>query len=119
MSMGAKLGAHRRALTMAQRNTLAACLTYGQAAAVRLTQEARRARGWTDRTQQARQGLQGSASTADGRIRVELRQSAPHGVYLETVRFRHKGRLGVLFPTLRRCAPQIVTGWAQATRRRE
>lgn len=119
MSMAVKLGAHRRALSRARQNTLAACLNYGQAAAVRLTQEARRARGWTDRTQQARQGLQGSASAASGRIRVELEQSAPHGVYLETVRFRHKGRLGVLFPTLRRCAPQIVTGWAQATRRGE
>ena len=36
-----------------------------------------------------------------------------YGVYLENVKFRHKGRLAILYPTVKKMAPEIIQGWAR------
>lgn len=105
---------HLQALAAAESATLGACLAYGNRAAERLVRAARAARPWTDRTRAARNALTGRAQATPAGVRVELAHGAAYGVYLETIRFRHKGRLGVLYPTLRRLAPEIISGWARA-----
>lgn len=105
---------HLRRLTTVQEKTLRACLTYGKAAANKMVRTAKLTRPWTDRTHMAKNALNGGASEiAPGRVRVELAHGTRYGAYLENVKFRHKGRLAILYPTVKKMAPEIIQGWAR------
>ncbi|MGN0761981.1 MAG: hypothetical protein ACI4MK_01285 [Aristaeellaceae bacterium] len=107
-----------RQLTETQQRTLYACLTYGRAAATQLVKEAVIHRPWEDRTHLAKNSLNGGAYLTDsGRVRVELAHGVYYGVYLEKVRFRHKGSLAIVFPTMRKMSTGIINGWAQVVKR--
>lgn len=104
-------------LTQIQQQTLNACIIYGQAAANKMVKEAKLKATWKDRTHLARNTLNGGASWRGRRVRVELAHGMYYGVYLEKVRFRHKGNLAIVFPTVQKMAPEIVEGWAKAVRK--
>lgn len=112
MSIRVETQEHLRKLTEVQSRTLFACLTYGKAAANKLVRTAKLTYRWEGRTHLAKDTLNGGASEiAPGRVRVELAHGMRYGVYLETVRFRHKGRLAILYPTVKKLAPDILRGW--------
>lgn len=48
---------------------------------------------------------------------LELAHGVHYGTYLELKRFRHKGNLAVVYPTVKRMAPEIIQGWAQTVRK--
>lgn len=103
-----------RQMTQVEQQTLRACLTYGQNAANKMVKEAKIHAPWQDRTPLARPSLNGGAREAGaGRVRVELAHGVRYGVYLEKVRFRHKGNLAIVFPTVKKMAPEIIQGWAK------
>ena len=109
--------AHLRRLNEIERRTLFGCMAYGKAAAMKLAKEAKQNRPWTDRTHLARRGLTGSAAQHGAKIRVELSHTTKYGVFLELKRFRHKGRLAIVFPTVKKMAPEIIEGWAAVVRK--
>ena len=105
---------HLRRLTTVQEKTLRACLTYGTTAANKMVRTAKLTRPWTDRTHMAKNALNGGASEiASGRVRVELAHGMRYGVYLENVKFRHQGRLAILYPTVKKMSPEVIQGWAR------
>ena len=107
-----------RQLTETQQRTLYACLTYGRAAANKMIRHARIHRPWTDRTHLAKNSLNGGAyQTGSNRVRIELAHGVSYGVYLEKVRFRHKGTLAIVEPTVQKIAPEIIQGWVQVVRK--
>lgn len=104
-------------LTEIQKHTLFTCMTYGRAAANKMVKEAKLKALWKDRTHLARNTLNGGASWHGRRVRVELAHGMHYGVYLEKVRFRHKGNLAIVFPTVQRMAPEIIEGWAKVVKK--
>lgn len=104
-------------LTEIQHNTLFACLKYGEAAANKMVKHARTHFRWEEHTRNAKNGLNGGASWHGKRVRVELAHGVHYGVYLEKVRFRHKGNLAIVFPTVQKMAPEIIEGWAKVVRK--
>lgn len=104
-------------LTQIQQQTLNACIIYGQAAANKMVKEAKLKAPWEDRSHLARNTLNGGASWHGRRVRVELAHGMHYGVYLEKVRFRHKGNLAIVFPTVQRMAPEIIEGWAKVVKK--
>lgn len=107
-----------RTLTERQERTLYACLSYGKAASNKMIRYARLHRPWQDRTHLAKNSLNGGAKQLNSsRIRIELAHGVNYGVYLEKVRFRHKGSLAIIEPTVQKLGPEIIEGWAQTVRK--
>lgn len=107
-----------RCLTQVEQRTLSACVTYGQVAANKMVKTAKQTRPWTDHTHLAKNSLNGGASKAGaGRVRIELAHGIHYGVYLELKHFRHKGNLAIVFPTVKKMAPEIIRGWGNVIRR--
>lgn len=107
-----------RQMSQVEQQTLRACLTYGQNAANKMVKVAKLTHPWENRTHMAENSLNGGASEAGaGRVRVELAHGVRYGVYLELVRFRYKGNLAIVFPTVKKMAPEIIQGWANVTQK--
>ena len=107
-----------RRLGEVQQRALYGCLKYGEAAAMKLASDAKRNIRWTEHTRNAKNSLTGSAFTlGTSRVRVQLAHGVRYGVYLENRVFRHKGRLDIVGPTVRKLAPEIMEGWAQVVRK--
>lgn len=108
---------HLARMTAIQQQTLNACLTYGKTSANKMLKEARTHFPWEEHSRNAKNGLNGGAKW-DGRVvRVELAHGVHYGVYLELKRFKHKGILAIVFPTVHKMAPGIVEGWARVARK--
>lgn len=107
-----------RQMTQLEQRTLSACVAYGQAAANKMVKTAKQTRPWTDRTHLAKNSLNGGAGKVGaGRVRIELAHGVHYGVYLELKRFRHKGTLAIVFPTVEKMAPEIIRGWSGVVRK--
>lgn len=107
---------HLARMMAIQQQTLNACLKYGEAAANKMVKEAKLKAPWDDGVPLARPSLNGGAKW-DGRVvRVELAHGVHYGVFLELKRFKHKGILAIVFPTVHKMAPGIVEGWAKTVR---
>lgn len=87
-----------------------AMLGYGKTAAAKLEAEARMNRPWRDRTAQARQRLKGDCEPTGRGIRLTLSHGVDYGVDLE---FGHQKRYAIVYPTLRRMAPEILRGFGK------
>lgn len=120
-----------RALTQIEQRTLFAVESYGKAAGTKMVAYARRNRPWRDRSRAARdsigyQVLRGNGQVASGVAggRIMTRQIAVQGIlvgltagpyyslYLETLTFRHAGRLAIWWPTVQAMQPEILRAWA-------
>ena len=110
---------HLAQLTEIQQKTLYGCLVYGKAAAMKMTKEAKIHRPWEDRTHLAKNSISGGADAAAGlhKITIHLSLGMNYGVYLENKRFRHKGRLAIIFPTVKKMAPEVLSGWVGIVKR--
>lgn len=102
----------KAALKSNERRTLYAIEAYGQAAGNKMLGYAKRKAPWTDRTHSARNTMSASSGWTGGRYRVTLSGGVRYAVYLELVNFRHKGRLSILWPTVRALGPEIISAWA-------
>ncbi len=101
-------------MTQVEQRTLYACLIYGRAAANKMVKDAKIHAPWQDRTPLARPSLNGEArEIVAGQVRVELAHGVYYGIYLELVRFKYKGNLAIVFPTVKKMAPEIIQGWAK------
>ncbi len=60
---------------------------------------------WTDRTGQARNGLQASVYNDGGIIVLELAQTVEHGRWLELIQ---DGHFAIIMPTIEALGPQII-----------
>lgn len=87
-----------------------AMLGYGKTAAAKLEAEAKTNRPWRDRTAQARQRIKGDCERTDKGIRLTLSHGVDYGPDLE---FRHQKRYAIIYPTLRRMAPEILRGFGE------
>lgn len=106
-----------RTLGAIEQRVLFGVLTYGKAAAMKMAKDAKINRPWTDRTHLARRGLTGHAYWHGNKVRVEISHTMHYGVYLEHKRFRHKGVLAILYPTVKKMAPEVLEGWAAVVRK--
>ena len=85
-----------------------ALMAYGETSARKLQSIAARERPWTDRTSHARQRLEGYCKKDESeKIRIYLAHGVDYGVELE---FKYEKRYAIIYPTLRREAPKIVSG---------
>jgi hypothetical protein len=60
---------------------------------------------WTDRTSNARNGLQAKASRAGSTHRITVSHSVPYGIFLEV---RNSGKYAILRPTVDHEGPELV-----------
>ena len=97
----------RRNLTALPDRVEKAVMQYGRTSAVKLESKAKEDRPWTDRTAHARQRLHGSCSRIDTGIRISLAHGVDYGVYLELA---NEKMYAIIYPTLQREAPQIMSG---------
>lgn len=83
---------------------------------LRAEAQARRGAKWTDRTGNARSGLNGSytvsKSGGSATFTIVLAHSMSYGYWLETVHFAHKGDLSIILPTLYRGESPVSTQWS-------
>ena len=84
-----------------------AVMKYGATEAVRLESEAKENRPWNDHTAHARQRLKGKCVRTPNGIRITLSHGVEYGIYLE---FAHEKRYAIIYPTLRRKAPDVMSG---------
>lgn len=59
---------------------------------------------WTDRTGNARSGLDVSVDDNGGEISLQLYHTVDHGLWLELIQ---NGRFAIIMPTLQKYAPEI------------
>lgn len=104
--------AHLRRLTQIQQRQLYAIQAYGKVAGNKMVRYAKANRPWQDRTHMAKNAIATSTSWHSGRLRVNLHSGMHYGIYLEFKRFKHKGRLSIWFPTVRKLSPEILAAWA-------
>ena len=107
---------HLARMMAIQQQTLNACLKYGEAAANKMVKEAKLNHPWKNRSYTAQNSLNGGAKWNGQVVRVELAHGVHYGVFLELKRFKHKGILAIVFPTVHKMAPGIVEGWAKTVR---
>jgi hypothetical protein len=65
---------------------------------------------WTDRSSNARNGLTGlyyAKGGASSTFEIDLFYTVSYGIYLEGVRFRRKGKLAVIQPTIDHVGPKF------------
>jgi len=84
-----------------------AIMAYGETQGKKLERKAKLGRKWTDRTAQARNRLHSDCTTYEKGIRIILSHGVDYGAYLE---FAHEKRFAVIYPTLRRYAPEVMRG---------
>ena len=123
-----------RALTQIEQRTLFAVESYGKAAGGKMVAYARRNRPWKDRSRAARDSIsyqvlrengQAVAGLTGGKnksfvtrpiavkgIIVGLTAGPYYSLYLETLIFRHAGRLSIWWPTVHAMQPEILRAWA-------
>lgn len=92
-----------------------ALMAYGKTAAVSLQGEAQANRPWTDRTTHARQRIKGYCVRIENGVRIYLAHGVDYGVYLE---FAHEKRLAIIYPTLRRRGPEIISAAVKVVSRK-
>lgn len=92
-----------------------ALMGYGKTAASMLQGEAQKTRPWTDRTAQARQRIKGYCVRSEKGVRIYLAHGVDYGVYLE---FANEKRYAVIYPTLRRKGPEILSGAVKVVSRK-
>lgn len=80
---------------------------YGKTVAAKLEGEAKENRPWRDRTAQARQRIKGRCEKEPGKLKIYLSHGVDYGVYLE---FAHEKRYAIIYPTLRKEAPEVMSG---------
>lgn len=70
-----------------------------------------------NRTHAARDTISAEAEWPNrNQLRLSLRSGVNYGIYLEFVKFKHKGRLSIWWPTILRHKEEILAAWAKATR---
>lgn len=80
---------------------------YGKTVSKQLEAEAKKNRKWIDRTGHARQRLQGGSELRPGKLIIYLQHGVDYGIYLE---FAHEKKYAIVYPTLRREAPEAMNG---------
>ena len=106
-----------KAITQQEKRTLFAIEAYGKAAGNKLVAHAKKNALWTDRTHIARNTQQASSAWHGGRYRISLYGGVYYMVFLELKKFKHKGSLAIIFPTVKQLSPQNISAWAQRIRR--
>jgi len=81
--------------------------------AVKASSEMRQNAKWTDRTGNARNGLQAIGAGVDGRFILNFVHTMDYGVWLE---IRWSGRYAIIGPTMASVAPRLAVMVAQAVR---
>lgn len=84
-----------------------AVVGYGGTVAADMERKAKENRPWNDRTGQARQRLSGRCATIPTGVRISLSHGVNYGIYLE---FAHEKRFAIIYPTLRKNAPEAMSG---------
>lgn len=84
-----------------------AILAYGETEAARMEKLAKENRRWRDRSGEARKRLTGSCETIPEGIRITLSHGVDYGVSLE---FRYEKKYAIIYPTLRKEAPEVMQG---------
>lgn len=85
-------------LDKAMSDLVASAEAAGDLTAAQLQSEAKRERGWRDRTGAARAGLTGSSQLKMGKITVALAHAVDYGPYLENSNY---GRYAIINSTVR------------------
>ncbi|MCD2492734.1 hypothetical protein LQE92_08845 [Lacrimispora sp. NSJ-141] len=88
---------------------------FGNTAAKDLQGKAQSNRPWTDRTGHARQRLKGYCTESEDGLRIYLAHGVDYGVKLE---FGYEKRYAIIYPTLRKCGPEIMAGCRKILRGR-
>ena len=118
MGVRFETAAHLQRLAEIQKKTLFACQTYGKAAAMKMVKEAQKGHKWADHSHHAKNSINGGAEAQTlHKISIRLSMGANYGVFLELKNFKHKGRLAILFPTVKKMAPEVLAGWAEVVKR--
>lgn len=104
-------------LNQIQQRVVYGCIAYGKAAAMKMVRRARRDRRWKDRTHHAKNAINGDAEYRGGKVQIRLSHGVKYGIYLENRRFRHKGRLNIIYPTRDKMKGEILQGWANVVKR--
>lgn len=108
-----------RQTTLIEQRNRYALEAYSKAAGNKMVKYAKQNKRWTDRTHRAKDGITTSTAWTSGtKLKLSLHSQAEYGIYLELVRFKHKGRLSIWWPTVQRFKPEILQGWANALSRR-
>ena len=100
------------ALKANEKRTLFAIESYGMAAGNKMLADAKKNAPWTNRTHSARNTMSTESAWHGGRYRITLSGGVRYAVYLELVKFRHRGKLSILWPTVNKMGPAIVEAWA-------
>ena len=105
---------------------------YGQTAALKMEAYAKQHRPWEDHTHHARDTIKGisgwgeisgnhsyslptqigSGQSGDSQFIIGVAGNMPYSPWLELCKFRHKGRLSVLWPAVKALTPETLRGFA-------
>lgn len=100
-----------------EQRQLFAIETYGKAAGNKMVADAKRHHPWTNRTAMAQNTIASHTKWHGAKLRVNLTSGVHYGVHLEFKRFKHKGRLSIFFPTVKKFEPEVLKAWAERTKR--
>jgi len=103
----------QRKLTAIQQRQLFAAEAYGKTVGNKMVAYAKRNHPWTNRTYTAEREITTSTRWQGRILQIRLHGNVHYHLYLEFKRFRHKGRLSIFFPTVRKIAPEAIQGWAE------
>jgi hypothetical protein len=101
-----------RKLSLIEQRQLFAIETYGKVAGNKMVAYAKRSHPWTNRTYMAQNTITTSQGWNGHLYQIRLHGNMYYDVYLEFKVFRHKGRLSIWFPTVRKFTPEVIQAWA-------
>ena len=99
-------------LSAIEQRQLFAIETYGKASGNKMVAYAKKGHPWTNRTYFAERTITTSCGWQGHRFQIRLHGGMSYDIYLEFKRFKHKGRLSIWFPTVRKFTPEILIAWA-------
>ena len=79
---------------------------YGETAAAKLEGIAKENRPWHDRSGEAFKRITGRCEKEPGKLKIYLSHGVDYGGYLE---FAHEKRYAIIYPTLRKEAPEVMS----------
>jgi hypothetical protein len=105
-----------RATTQMEKRQAYALESYARVAGNKMVAYAQKNYPWDpNRTHTARDGIGSSVHwIGANRLKLSLTSQADYGIHLELVNFKHKGRLSIWEPTVKRHRTEILRGWANA-----
>ena len=106
--MSFKMDTSKLNLDLAAKKVLASLELYANTAAQKLEADAKEKAGWTDRTSQARNSIQGSSGWDGDKLKVVVSANTDYAPYLELA---NEKQYAILKPTVDADSPEIIRGF--------